>query len=47
MSKLRDKDCPECGGIKTLEARELHMGRGTLVYICKNEDCLNEEEFPV
>ena len=43
MSK---KNCPECGGIKTLESRQLNMGRGTLTYICKNEDCLHEEEYP-
>lgn len=44
---MADKDCTECGGEGTLEGRALNMWKRTITYICKNEDCLHEEEHPV
>lgn len=44
---MRDLDCPQCGGQETLEGRALNMGRSTVTYVCKNQNCLYEEEHPV
>ena len=44
---MADKDCPQCGGKETLEGRALNMWKSTVTYICKNHECLYEEEHSV